>query len=375
VKSAALLMAVTAMLGLGGALWIAAKGHLLGLLDCPQERSSHFRPVPKGGGIGIVAAAIVAGIALSLEWYVWVPSAVAAVFSICADKADISPKIRLSMHFLASGLFIAGFCGWKTRGAPLELIFLLYALYAVFIVGAANVFNFMDGINGIAAISGIVAFGLLGALAFNSDIRISMFNWSVAIACAGFLPVNFPNARVFMGDIGSIMLGMLFACSVLMTSRSWGSFFCAAAFLFPFFADELTTMIVRLKSGENLLKAHRRHLYQLLANEMHYPHWKVAVAYGITQALIGIMAMALAQNIYYELIFLASVFSIFVLFQAYVRRSISQFQTASNILWDRDSAIQSSIIAHQAIDSSEPVPVLARGIPESHKAGSTVAGN
>jgi Fuc2NAc and GlcNAc transferase len=91
-----------------------------------------------------------------------------------------------------------------------------------------------------------------------------------------------------MGDVGSILLGFVFAGMVVWLSKSLLDFVCLAAFLFPFYADELTTMVVRLRDGESLLNPHRRHLYQLLANEYGIPHWKVSVGYGFTQLLIGV---------------------------------------------------------------------------------------
>ena len=140
---------------------------------------------------------------------------------------------------------------------------------AVFIVGTANFYNFMDGINGIAAITGIVGFGLLALYSFLSESYSSFAVLSVCIyfSCLGFLPFNMPKAKVFMGDVGSILLGFTFAGMVVWLSKNPLDFICLAAFLFPFYADELTTMAVRIRDGDNLLRAHRRHLYQVLANE------------------------------------------------------------------------------------------------------------
>lgn len=68
---------------------------------------------------------------------------------------------------------------------------------------------------------------------------------------------------------------------------------CLAGFLFPFYADELTTLVVRIKDGDKLTRPHRRHVYQLLANEMGVEHWKVSVGYGVLQAVVGIGALVL----------------------------------------------------------------------------------
>jgi Fuc2NAc and GlcNAc transferase len=111
----------------------------------------------------------------------------------------------------------------------------------------------------------------------------------------GFLPFNVPKARVFMGDVGSILLGFVFSGMVVYLSDDVLDFICLMSFIFPFYADELTTMMVRLKNGENLTKAHRRHFYQLLANECKIPHWKVSLGYGLFQFLIAI-SILLVKN-------------------------------------------------------------------------------
>ena len=165
-------------------------------------------------------------------------------------------------------------------------------------MGTANYYNFMDGINGIAGITAVVGFGLLAFYASTSGAEHSFVILSICIAlsCLGFLPFNMPKARVFMGDVGSILVGFLFAAMVVMLSKSFLDFVCLAGFLFPFYADELTTLYVRIKdefpSGrmnscgirdgwmDRLMKPHRRHVYQLLANEMGIEHWKVSVGYG-----------------------------------------------------------------------------------------------
>jgi Fuc2NAc and GlcNAc transferase len=156
---------------------------------------------------------------------------------------------------------------------------------AVFIVGTVNYYNFMDGINGIAGITGVVGFGLLGwfAAVEGADPGIIALCVCLGLACLGFLPFNMPKARVFMGDVGSILLGFVFAGMVVWLSKSVLDFLCLANFLFPFYADELTTLVVRLKDGDKLTKPHRKHLYQLLANERGIAHWKESVGYGVLQ--------------------------------------------------------------------------------------------
>jgi hypothetical protein len=94
-----------------------------------------------------------------------------------------------------------------------------------------------------------------------------------------------------MGDIGGILLGAAFAGLIWLAAESVLDFVCMASFLFPFYVDELTTVIIRLKDGENLTKPHRRYYYQLLANEKGIAHWKVSVGYGVFQVAVGISVL------------------------------------------------------------------------------------
>ena len=104
----------------------------------------------------------------------------------------------------------------------------------------------MDGINGIAGITGVVAFGLIAlfaALSGGSDSFI-ILGVCMGLACMGFLPFNVQNkARVFMGDVGSVLLGFVYAGLVVGLSYSLNDFMVLCAFLFPFYADELTTFL------------------------------------------------------------------------------------------------------------------------------------
>lgn len=268
-----------------GAFMISRFGYRLRLIDKPNIRSSHSHETPKGGGIGIAAAFLVTAVVLDMPIVFWLPIGVMAALSLCGDRVEISPKLRLPVQLFLMGILVFG----AGVGIAHNFTRILIALFWIlFIVGTANFFNFMDGINGIAGISGMVGFGLLAFATYRSQHEIGLLAICMALACVGFLPFNLPRARVFMGDVGSIALGGVFAGLVYLVSRSVLDFLCMAAFLFPFYADELTTMIVRLRAGENLTKAHRSHIYQLLANERKIPHWKISVSYGFFQLLIGL---------------------------------------------------------------------------------------
>jgi Fuc2NAc and GlcNAc transferase len=281
-----------AALGLGalGALAVALFGRRWALLDIPNERSSHAQETPRGGGIGIAAAFVVSAILCAAPAGVWIPAALLAIISFREDRFEISIAVRLLFHFVLAGCFLFFIAMYHFYYSGYLWGLMLSVFYLIFIVGTANFYNFMDGINGIAGITGTVAFGLLGAYGISTgrDPALICLCFSLACACLGFLPFNLPRARVFMGDVGSILLGFVFACLVVMWSASASEFLLLSAFLFLFYADELITLRERIRDGESPVRAHRRHLYQMLANERGLAHWQVSAGYGMAQLVIGL---------------------------------------------------------------------------------------
>ena len=277
----------------GAGAWIIVKwGFKLSLFDKPNLRSSHKTVTPKGGGIGILAAFFVCSIGLSIPKSFWIPAVFISLFSFWGDRSEITPKIRLMFQFAAGTILLIGILMEKQTGIAL---YVLLPLLAIFVVGTANFYNFMDGINGISGITGIIGFGMIAfyALNYGNNSHLSTLAICLSISCVGFLPFNIPKARVFMGDVGSILLGFVFAVMVVYLSKSFLDFVCLAGFLFPFYADELTTMMIRIRDGEKLSHPHRRHLYQLLANEYSIQHWKVSFGYGLFQLFVGISVLIL----------------------------------------------------------------------------------
>lgn len=283
---------LSGIIGACGALIMSRYGGRLGFVDRPNERSSHSGLIPKGGGIGMLASFILVAIRLDISMFFYLPAVVIALIGLISDRREIGPLPRLSAQLLCSFAVFAAIPAFLSGGF---VSMLLAAFFAVFMAGTANTYNFMDGIDGIAAITGIAGFGLLSVFAFtvSGNTMFGMLTLCVAFSCLGFLPFNFPKARVFMGDVGSILLGFLFAGLVAWLSRDIFDFICLVSFMFPFYADELTTMYVRIRDGDDLTRPHRRHLYQLFANELSVPHWKVSVMYGIAQVIIGVSALLL----------------------------------------------------------------------------------
>ncbi len=315
---------ISFIISLIGAFLVAQLGLGWGLMDAPKARSSHQIPIPKGGGIGILAIFFVGSIWWRIPWTIWIPACVLSLVSLLGDYREISFKIRLALQVCSAGIFSGSiFFGKSTSELPAGLAILLFVFGVLFITATANYYNFMDGINGIAGLTGIIAFSFLGLFGLfeGKDTAWVALAFGVAAACLGFLPLNFPRAKVFLGDVGSILLGFLFASLVLWFSQSLTEFILLSSFLFPFYADELSTLIVRVKDGDSLTKAHRRHIYQILANQAGLSHAVVTVIYGIIQTVVAVLAwIAMRERLIFLLSLLIFFFFIFFLGGVYIRR-------------------------------------------------------
>jgi Fuc2NAc and GlcNAc transferase len=295
------------LLGFAGAWVIERYAFRFGMIDIPNDRSSHSIPTPRGAGVGILAALAVSAFILRIPLSLWLPAVLLSLISFFDDKLSLSCRTRLMFQITAALVvvwpYVTGFTfqfhvspffNSLTSFTPYLLIFPL----CIFVVGTANFFNFMDGINGIAGITGAVGFGFIALFAHMqaSEPALTLFAAGIAAACVGFLPMNIPRARVFMGDVGSILLGFIFAALSVVVARSLADFLVLCGFLFTFYADALTTFYIRWQDGDRLSEGHRRHLYQILANQMRIPHWKVSLAYGLIQAAIGGILFWLRPN-------------------------------------------------------------------------------
>jgi UDP-N-acetylmuramyl pentapeptide phosphotransferase/UDP-N-acetylglucosamine-1-phosphate transferase len=320
-----MLFLISFLLGGVGAWSIAKYGMKLSLLDKPNSRSSHETVTPKGGGIGILAAFFVCSIVLSISKSFWIPAVLLSLFSFWGDRSEIRPKVRLLFQLSAGTVLLIGIITEKGGGFT---AYALMPLLLVFVVGTANFYNFMDGIDGIAGITGIISFGLIGfyVLIFGDNSSLSTLAICISLACMGFLPFNVPKAKVFMGDVGSILLGLVFSGLVVYLSRNVLDFVCLMSFLFPFYVDELTTMALRLRAKEKLITAHRRHLYQILANEYDISHWKISTGYGLFQLMIGISILMIKNMSLFKVVSVLVLYGCFFALCSFIfRKKIRDF--------------------------------------------------
>jgi Fuc2NAc and GlcNAc transferase len=269
-----------------------------GVVDVPNERSSHQVPTPRGGGVAIVLT-VTAGLALlaligdlSLDLLVALAGggAAVAVVGFIDDRRSLSVWVRLVVHFGAAIWALA----WIGGVPPLQLGerivdfgWLGYPLGAVGIVWVLNLFNFMDGIDGIAgseaAFIAIAGACLLAGNAAPNGVETAAL--ILAAACCGFLCWNWPPARIFMGDAGSGYLGYFVAVAALAAARDFPVALIVWLILGAvFFVDATVTFARRLSRGENVRVAHRSHAYQWLARKWQ-SHRRVTVAVLLVNVL------------------------------------------------------------------------------------------
>jgi UDP-N-acetylmuramyl pentapeptide phosphotransferase/UDP-N-acetylglucosamine-1-phosphate transferase len=248
------------------------------IVDHPNERSLHVRPMPRSGGIAILFA-VIAGSVLQMGWSgnpqglsLWSGLAlfVVATVSFLDDRYHVSVIYRLVSHIVAAGLLLMGGLSLQVVGFPgvdwAPSAWIGACLSLLFVVWMINLYNFMDGMDGFAggmAVSGFVTFSIFGWLAGND--QYATVSAVTAAAAAGFLCFNFPPARIFMGDIGSSVLGLLAAAFSLWGARDGVFPFWVAVLVFsPFMADATVTLLRRLWRRETVWKAHKTHYYQQL---------------------------------------------------------------------------------------------------------------
>ena len=252
-------------------------GHVLPM-DVPNQRSLHETPIPRTGGLGIMAGVIVGW---ALAW----PAALLPLLGLAAglsavslldDFRGLSVTLRFSLQILAATLSIL-------FGPDLPGGFMVEAMAVFALVWMTNLYNFMDGANGLAGGMTVFGFGFYAlAAGLGGAPGICAAAACVAAAAGGFLFFNFDPAKIFMGDVGSIPLGFLAAAIGLTGWRQgiWPLFFPVLVFS-PFIVDASVTLVKRLLKGEKIWQAHREHYFQRLVR-LGLGHRNTALAeYGL----------------------------------------------------------------------------------------------
>lgn len=294
--------AVTSLLATAGVLrWARRRG----LLDHPNERSSHSIPTPSGGGLGMVVAWCVAFPLAALSTgdtgllWLWGGLVLASVVGFVDDRRPLSATAKFAGILVAAACVAVwshvevvwlpwiGHVGLAWAGLPLTVVWL--ALFA-------NAFNFMDGIDGIAAGTAVATCAVLGFAAHVAGASsLGVGALLIGAGALGFLPWNAPRARLFMGDAGSLPLGIALAALVVVANGGGGEpqalpFPAGWVLLGPFVFDVGFTLVRRARRGARLGAAHREHLYQRLSRAVG-SHPAVSLLYATLSVVFGLVAL------------------------------------------------------------------------------------
>lgn len=253
--------------------------------DIANGRSLHVGSVPRVGGLAMWAGgALAAALALVMGWtgaglaVVVLAAAALAVLSFLDDHRSLPVTLRMLAH-LAAGAWIV-----STLALPAPLA----AVVVLLLAWMANLYNFMDGADGLAAGMTCAGFSVYGIAGLSSGNDFALLNFIVAATAAGFLVCNFHPARVFMGDAGSVPLGLLAGGIGVVgwQAAAWPAWFPVLVFS-PFIVDATVTLLRRALRRERVWHAHREHYYQRLVR-LGWGHRRTAVAeYGVMLAAGG----------------------------------------------------------------------------------------
>ncbi|MFC5379514.1 UDP-phosphate glycosyltransferase [Aquipuribacter nitratireducens] len=281
------------------------------LLDAPGDRSSHTVPTPRGGGLAVLAGAVVAAVAaLALGPAVpvlaggWVPAlaavgVAAGLIGLVDDARGLPPGLRAVLQLLVgtgAGLLVVALDGVSWVWVPVA---------AVALAAYVNAVNFMDGLNTVTGLHAVVtgvAFAVMGVVADATGPADTEWLLPAGLVVAGvglgFLPFNGLSggpARLFLGDVGSYGLGAMIAFLAGAGFLTGLPLEMALAPLVVWLADTAHTLVLRMAAGERWYLPHRTHAYQRLT-DAGWSHRQVGVAAAGATALAAVVATLVAQD-------------------------------------------------------------------------------
>lgn len=277
------------------------------ILALPNDRTLHSRPTPQTGGMAIIASVVISLVAAASVFAItqpskvllpkgvasgslWIVLAMLLVFvvSFIDDCIGLRASLRLGVQAAAALIVVVG-VGLALSSVPLPggllipMGFVAAPVSALFLIWMANLYNFMDGMDGFSGGMTAIGFGFLAYFGWEAGspvmLMIAIF---VAMSALGFLVHNFPPARIFMGDAGSITLGFLAGTLMLLGVRDGIFEFWVPIILFsPFILDATVTVLRRALRFEKIWEAHRQHYYQRLVLNGWSHRRTVLAEYGV----------------------------------------------------------------------------------------------
>jgi len=271
-----------------------------GIVNIPNQRSSHTQIVARGGGVGFSVTFLAAMVGLGLTGVVsWRPAialtgggAIIGLTGWVDDRQGLTQLTRIVLH-LSAAVWAVEWIGGVPQLFPVPPVVAL-VIPVILIIAVAwlvNLYNFMDGTDGIAGIEAVTVALMSGALCTMAGVAVAgRVYYLLAAAVAGFLVWNWPPARIFMGDAGSGFLGFAFAATALWCATDNKRLFWPCVILLSvFIADATTTLLRRMAKGERWYEPHRSHAYQKLARRAGHLRIALGVA-AINVLLLGPVA-------------------------------------------------------------------------------------
>lgn len=274
-----------------------------GMLDVPNDRSSHESPTPRGGGLIVVVVSLFFYVIITyfltnnFRWTYMIAACLVASISWLDDLYSVSFFLRLCVHSVAAAILIWG-VGFShdiyipALSTSVDVGRAASVIAFLWIVWMVNAYNFMDGIDGLAASQAIVAgfAWLIAGYIFRSR-SIYLFGGILAFSSIGFLIHNWSPAKIFMGDVGSAFLGFTFAAIPMIAAteepeKSPLVFFAGVSFVWFFLFDTVFTFFRRAFRREKVWQAHRGHLYQNIATRKS-SHSYVTLLYAAFTAVVS----------------------------------------------------------------------------------------
>ena len=266
-----------------------------GIIDRPNHRSSHIEPTVKGGGIIFALGAWMAAAFFGLDYPLfYIGLTLLAAISLRDDIHALSGPIRLTAQLVAMAVLMCGVVFVATVPWWAFPIVIIAGIWAI------NAYNFMDGINGMTAAYSLTVLGTLCYIETRTDFVAQPFIIVMMIAVAVFSLFNFrARARCFAGDVGSISMGFIMVLLLGRLIAVTGDF-SYLVLVAVYGVDSALTLCHRLLLRQNILHAHRMHLYQIMANELHMPHRAVALIYAGIQAIVsaGLLLLPAGRYLY-----------------------------------------------------------------------------
>lgn len=262
------------------------------IIDKPNERSSHTSVVLRGGGVIFLLSAWIWSAFFGFH-YLWFLAGLTIVcgISFWDDVRSLPDSVRLIAQFTAMFLMFAdfGILNWQS--------WWIIILALIVCVGIINAYNFMDGINGIT--SGYSLAVLVPLMILNHSVHFIEMSYLIvaALACIVFSYFNFRpkgKAKCFAGDVGSIGIAFMVLLPLGKLILQTGDF-TYIILLAVYGVDTILTICHRIMLHENLGQAHRKHAFQLMANELQIPHEIVSMAYMALQLLVSLGLIYISQ--------------------------------------------------------------------------------